>query len=86
MKIPKEYTFNPLMYESRYIKSSQPLKIIMFGDSFSPFLTKFLKEHFREIVVIWGYKFDEKIIIDEKPDIVILEIVERNIDLLIEDI
>ena len=84
LPIPDEYPSNPLTYESRYTSPKNKLKILLFGDSFSPYISKFLKEHFGETVVIWNQTFSPDLILSEKPDVVIQEIVARNIDLLLE--
>ena len=52
-------------------------KAVIFGDSFSTQLIKFLAESFSRMVVVWQPNLDYSIILDEKPDIVISEQVER---------
>ena len=79
LMVPGNYTRKPTDYEQRYTSEANDLKILMFGDSFSTSLIKFLKESFGESVFIWHYRFNKQLIIDEKPDIVINEIVERNL-------
>lgn len=83
LQIPEGCVINPLVYERRFTSAVNDLKILIFGDSFFPYTTKFINEHFGETVVIWNQKFNPDLILNEKPDIVILEIVERNIDFLI---
>jgi len=66
--------------EIRYKAPKKKRKAVIIRDSFSAALVDFLKEHFEEVVFIWASKIDEDIILKEKPDIVIYEIVERNVD------
>lgn len=83
LSIPENYETNPDHYETRFSSKSNDIKILLFGDSFSPYLVKFLRESVGEILFIWDQKFDKALILDEKPDIVIDEIVERNLEKLI---
>ncbi len=57
-------------------------KIVMFHDSFGPTLAPFLAEHFAEAVFIWDYP-DRSVllsaILQESPDIVIEQRVERHL-------
>ena len=55
--------------------SSLP-KLLVFNDSFGEVLEPFLSLHFRETVFI-GSQFSSVIIEQEKPDMVIMEVVER---------
>lgn len=66
--------------ELRYKTPKKKKKAVIVRDSFSAALVGFLKEHFEEVVFIWASKIDQDIILKEKPDIVIYEIVERNVD------
>ncbi len=57
-------------------------KLILFGDSFASSLRPLLVNHFNEIVFINGARsaqspIDRQLILEEKPDVVILESVER---------
>ena len=72
-------------YERRFICSGKPLKVLIYRDSFAGGLVKYLRESFGESVFIWSYEFDKDLILEEKPDLVIREIVERNIDVLLEE-
>lgn len=69
-------------YEKRYKSSVNNLKALIFRDSFSDAMIKFLKHSFGETVFIWHYTLDKELIEKEKPDIVIQIIVERNIEQL----
>ena len=73
---------NTLTYESRYIKESSALMVIMFHDSFGEGMVKFIKESFEESIFIWS-SFDMDIIQKERPDVVILELAERDVELLL---
>ncbi|MCB9426763.1 MAG: hypothetical protein H6584_07010 [Flavobacteriales bacterium] len=84
LQVPDGYPYNPLTYERRFVTAGKDHKLLFFGDSFFPFMTKFITEHFGETVVIWNQFFDKDLIINEKPDIVIMEIVERNVDILLD--
>ena len=85
LTLPLNYNKNPHNYESRFMSDINKLKIIIFHDSFMPFYSKYIKENFGETLFIWSHKFNEELIKSEKPDIIYYEIVERNIDLLLED-
>lgn len=69
--------------EVRYKVPKKKRKAVVFRDSFSSALSNFLKEHFEEVVFIWTSTLDKKIILKEKPDIVIYEVVERNVDVML---
>ncbi|BDS14845.1 alginate O-acetyltransferase AlgX-related protein [Aureispira anguillae] len=78
-KNTKNYVFN-------YTSTANKIKVLAFRDSFFTNLMKFMNETFGETVYIWRL-FDEEVIKIEQPDIVILEIIERDLDnlLLLED-
>jgi alginate O-acetyltransferase complex protein AlgJ len=85
MPVPENYSRKPEDYEKRYRSKANRLKIILFRDSFSTGLIDYLNENFGESVFIWNFgMFDKAIIDQEKPDIVVQEIVERDIDKLIK--
>ncbi len=67
-------------YEKRYINPQNKLKVLVFRDSFTTELEKFFNQTFGELVYIWTSEIDQQIIAQEQPDIVIFEIVERNLD------
>ena len=50
---------------------------VLFRDSYGVELIPFLAPHFRRLRTIWDYRFNREVIEEEKPDIVILEIIER---------
>lgn len=82
LNVPKNYDRAPSDYERRYKSDTNKLKVLVFHDSFTINLIKFLKESFGETVFIWRHNFDEELIQREKPDIVIQIVVERNLDIL----
>lgn len=78
LKPPSTYRGLPQLYEKRFRSYNRNgLKILLFRDSFSNRLMKFLSAHFDETLFINGHQFDRDLILREKPDLVIHEIVER---------
>ncbi len=67
-------------YEKRYKCIDADLKLLMFRDSFGSAMIPFLAESFGSSVYIWHSLFDKDLIEHEKPDIVVLEVVERYVD------
>ena len=59
-------------------------KLITYRDSFWINMAPFLAREFEESAFIWGIPFNYAQIEKEKPDVVILEVVERNLEYLIE--
>ncbi|WP_307355508.1 DHHW family protein [Hathewaya limosa] len=58
-------------------------KMIMLGDSFTDSLIPFMSEHFSESIYEKSYSFNSELIKYVKPDIVIQEVVERNLEKLL---
>lgn len=85
LEVPSTYSGLPEDYEKRYSCPNKPLKVLVFRDSFSNCLLNPMSETFGESVFIWSYIFDPNLILEEKPDIVISEIVERNVDVLLRN-
>jgi alginate O-acetyltransferase complex protein AlgJ len=56
---------------------SRSLRAVVFRDSFFTLLAPFVAEHFGRSVFVWHQPFDPELILKEKPDVVIDEIVER---------
>jgi hypothetical protein len=54
-------------------------RAVMFRDSFASNLIPFLSEHFARIRYVWDYNFDHGLILRERPDVVIQEMVERSL-------
>ncbi|QCR23699.1 hypothetical protein [Pontibacter sp. SGAir0037] len=67
-------------YEERYKSSVNNLKVLIFRDSFCISMRKYLAESFGETILIWDYSFNKEIIEQEKPDIVVHLVVERNLE------
>lgn len=65
-------------------KSSSPNKekVIMFRDSFGEALANLLAKDFQDTIIVHDPSFNRKLIEQEKPKIVIMEFVERRIELL----
>jgi hypothetical protein len=82
LTIPESYSYNPKLYERRFETKNGKLKILIFHDSFFQEMHKFIAESFRETVFIWTV-WEKEIIEQEKPDIVVYEMVEREIDKLL---
>lgn len=83
--VPQNFTRIPSDYEMRYQSSANSLKVLVFRDSFCTTLKDKIAESFGETVLIWSHKFDKQLILDEQPDIVIREIVERSLNVLTEE-
>lgn len=79
LEIPKYYD-NPKIYESRHKNPAKKFKILLFRDSFASALKPFINETFGECTYIWSHKFDKELILKEKPDIVIIEYIERYLE------
>jgi alginate O-acetyltransferase complex protein AlgJ len=54
-------------------------RAVIFRDSFSSRLVPFLSEHFSRAVYVWQNDFDTKVILEERPNVVIQEIVSRHL-------
>jgi hypothetical protein len=55
------------------------IDVVVFRDSFFTNLTKYFAPHFRRSVYYWQYDFDIDVIEHEKPDLVLQEILEREL-------
>ena len=84
-EIPTYYKLDPKQYEIRYVnnKNENNLKILVFRDSFSDKLLQFIPENFYETVFIWEHTFNIELIEKEKPDLIIHEIIQRELDQLL---
>lgn len=68
---------------SRFIgKQANLPKLLLIGDSFSYNMNPFIPNYFGNTYIVRSNGFDRELARTEQPDIVIVEIVERNIDLL----
>ena len=61
------------------IPNSTLPRAVIFRDSFTSRLVPFLSEHFSRAVYLWQNDFDAQVVEEEKPDIVIQEIVGRHL-------
>lgn len=59
-------------------------KLVTYRDSFFINMVPFLAREFEESAFIWGIPFNYAQVEKEMPDVVILEVVERNLEYLIE--
>ena len=79
LPLPDYYTGTPAAYEIRILNPTCRLKVLVFRDSFFNTMIPFIKESFKKSVFIWtGY--DRCLLDIVKPDLVIYELVERDID------
>jgi hypothetical protein len=91
-KIPTPIPFNPVYASEKgkepigfTISNSKLPKLLMLQDSFGSALIPSLSACFSRSVFLWTHSIDREVIEKEKPDIVVLEIVERNLDHLLGD-
>src|SRR6185503_13460476 len=54
-------------------------RAVVFRDSFASRLVPFLSEHFSRAVYVWQNDFDANLVEQERPDVVIQEIVGRHL-------
>jgi len=66
-------------------ENKDQLRAVVFRDSFSNALVPYLSEHFQKASYVWTYTVLDSIIESEKPDVVIVEIVERYLDKLLKE-
>lgn len=84
-EVPVGFSHEDLEYEIRYKnKKGLPYKVMLIRDSFSRAWLKYLRETFGEVVLIWDWKLRREMIEKERPDILIQEIVERDIEYFLE--
>ncbi|OMP32511.1 hypothetical protein [Mangrovimonas sp. DI 80] len=62
-----------------YLNPDVPYKLLMHRDSFAVGLIPFFNESFGETIYTRGYTLDKDLIEKEQPNVVIFEIVERNL-------
>jgi alginate O-acetyltransferase complex protein AlgJ len=67
----------------RFVTANKNLpKLFLLGDSFSYTMNQFVPSYFREMYVVRSPRLDLKQVQAERPDVLVVEIVERNIDML----
>jgi hypothetical protein len=81
LPVPGYYTRNANDYEIRFMNPARPLKVLIFRDSFFIAMVPFLRDSFGETVFIWS-SVNRSLIDREKPDLVIWEVVERDLETL----
>jgi hypothetical protein len=81
--MPKYYSKKNI-YEDHFKNSKKTYKVLFLRDSFSSAMKQFFNQTFGECTFIWTHKFDKEIILKEKPDIVVMEYVERYLEALID--
>jgi alginate O-acetyltransferase complex protein AlgJ len=59
------------------------LKAVVFRDSFAAALIPFVSEHFSRVVYLWQYHVEPSVIVEEKPDVVIQEMVGRRLSTIL---
>lgn len=84
-EVPKDFAHENWEYEIRYKNmDGLPYKVMLVRDSFSRAWIKYIRETFNEVVLVWDWKLRKDMILREKPDILIQEIVERDIESFLE--
>ena len=56
---------------------NRKLKVLMFRDSYANYMIPFINLHFSDATYVWSYEFMDKLIEEEKPDVVIFESLQR---------
>ena len=62
------------------VNRTKPFKLLMYRDSFTDAWMNFFDETFGEVIYLKGGTVNKRDIEKEKPDIVIIEIIERDLD------
>lgn len=85
LEVPEGFSHEAWEYEIRYKNENGiPLKVMLIRDSFSRAMLKYLRDTFQEVVLIWDWKIRKEMVLKEKPDVLIQEIVERDIESFLE--
>lgn len=66
-----------IRYSNNHTIDTANLKLLMFRDSYANYLIPFLNMHFKESVYIWNYEFMNKVVEEEKPDVIVFESLQR---------
>lgn len=82
---PSDFYFADQYYEERYKSDINKLKILVLRDSFFGAYSELIADNFGESLFIWWHNFNKELIDLEKPNIVCYEIVERNLDILLDE-
>lgn len=65
------------------LNAQEAPKLLFIGDSFSHSMMQFLPGYFRESYFVRGSRFDPALVRTEQPDVLVVEVVERNLGNLI---
>lgn len=79
IKPSKIDTISPAYTFQHYKNNAKNLKLLMHSDSFSNAWIPFFNESFGETIYVRTYSLDKELIESLQPDIIIFEIVERNL-------
>lgn len=71
-------------YYKKYLNNSKDSKLLMFRDSFAINWFDYFNESFGETVYLRYHTISKSQIIEEQPDIIILEVAERNLDVFLK--
>ena len=79
-------TISPIQ-PTLFIDHPQPNlpKAVIYRDSFFNLMIPFMGEHFSRSVLIWSYDHSVEVIEKEKPDVIIMEIIENRLDKFLEN-
>lgn len=83
LPIRNGYHKDPSFYELRYHSPINDLKLMTINDSFFGYMRRYLVNNFGTSLLLWDFKFDKNIIESEKPDVILYEIAERDIDFIL---
>ena len=75
---------NFIFYNSQEYLADKP-RLLMYRDSYSEYLHGHLSQHFSYSSFAWSRNLTEERINREKPDILVLEIMERFVDHLLTE-
>ena len=67
------------------IKNSKLPKVIVYRDSFFGLMIPFFSEHFSDCIYLWTKELSVEAVNEEKPDMVVYEMLESSVDKLLED-
>ncbi len=85
LPVRRNYHKDPSFYELRFTSETNDLKVMIINDSFFGYFRRYMKTTFGESIFLWDYVFDPAIVRSERADVLIHEIVERDLDFLISD-
>jgi hypothetical protein len=69
-------------FQSTRFTGSGSGKLLFIGDSFSHSMMQFLPAYFQDSYFVRGSQLDTELVRSERPDIIVIEVVERNISTL----